>query len=165
MKTAIIYASKHGTTETVAVSIADKLLDTNEVELFSLKKTPNPDISGFDAVILGTCIYAGQASNKMKTFCRANETALSQKKIGLFVCGMHPDKTEQEKELNDAYSEILHKNAVASGFMGGNFLFDRLNFFERLIVKKVAKTTTTVLRIDWEVINEFVEKIKNNRNE
>ena len=158
MKIAIIYASKHGTTEKVATSIADKLRETNEVELFSLKKNANPDISGFDTIILGSSIYAGQASGKMKSFCKANETVLLQKKLALFVCGMHPDKEEQEKELKNAYSEDLQKKAMATGFLGGEFLFEKMNFFERIIIKKIAKTTNSVHQIDSEAIDNFITK-------
>ena len=160
MKTAIIYASKHGTTEKVAVSIAEKLKETNEVEIFSLNKIINPDINGFETIILGTSIYASQASGKMKDFCRTNESVLLQKKTGLFVCGMHPDKEQQEKELKDAYPEVLQKSAAATGFMGGEFLFEKLNFFEKFIIKKIAKTTTSVSRIDWKVVDEFIKKVK-----
>jgi len=165
MKITIIYASKHGTTEKVAASIAEKLKETNEIELFSLKKTSNPDISGFDAVILGSSIYAGQASKKMKTFCQKNQSVLLQKKTGLFVCGMHPDKEQKEKELKDAYSEELQRDAVATGFMGGAFLFEKMNFFERMIIKKIAKTTTSVQQIDWEAVDEFVKKINHGKDE
>jgi len=157
---AIIYSSKHGTTEKVAHAIAEKLSGTNEIKLFSLKKNPNPDITGFDTVILGSSVYVGQASEKMKNFCKANESALLQKKTGLFVCGMHPDKEEQEKELKGSYSEILRENAIATGFFGGEFLFERMNFFERLIIKKIAKSTTSVHKIDWEAVDGFVEKLK-----
>ena len=160
MKIAIIYASKHGTTEKVAAAIAEKLMDVNEVELFSLKKNPNLDISKFDMVILGSSIYAGQASQTIKAFCKLNESVLLQKKIGLFVCGMHPDKEQQEKELKDAYPEILQKNATAAGFLGGAFLFEDMNFFERFIIKKIAKTTSSVQRIDWEAVDWFIEKLK-----
>jgi menaquinone-dependent protoporphyrinogen oxidase len=159
MKIAIIYASKHGTTEKVAGSIADKLMGTNEVELFSLNKNANPDISGFDMVILGSSIYAGQASGKMKSFCKANESVLLQKKTGLFVCGMHPDKEQQEKELNEAYPDILLKKAKATGFLGGEFLFEKMNFFERMIIKKIAKTESSVSQINWDAINDFCKKI------
>ena len=155
MKIAIIYASKHGTTEKVARSIAEKLSG----ELFSLRNNQNPDISGFETVILGSSVYAGQASGKMKEFCKANEPVLLHKKIGLFVCGMHPDKEQREKELKDAYSEALHEKAVASGFFGGEFLFEKMNFVERLIIKKIAKTTKSISQIDWEAINGFLEKI------
>ena len=160
MKTAIIYASKYGTTETVAVSIAEKLKEKNEVEIFPLNKNSNPDISGFEAVILGTPVYAGQALNKMKTFCKANETMLLQKKTGLFVCGMEPDKTKQENELKEAYPETLQKNATTTAFLGGAFQFEKMNFVERMIIKKIAKTTMSVQRIDEEAINAFVAQLK-----
>jgi len=156
MKAAIIYASKHGTTEKVANSIAEKLSG----ELFSLNKNPNPDISEFETIILGSSIYAGQASGKMKAFCKANESVLLQKKIGLFVCGMQPIKEQREKELKDAYSEALHEKSVASGFLGGEFLFEKMNFFERLIIKKIAKTTESVQQIDWDAVDDFVKKIE-----
>ena len=160
MKTTIIYTSKHGTTEEVAQTISEKLKGTNEVTLISLKKNPNPDISAFEAVILGAPIYAGQVSGKMKTFCKANETILLQKKTGLFVCGMNPDKKEQEKELNDAYPEVLQEKAVTTGFLGGKFLFEKMNFFERLIIKKIAKTETSVHRIDRDAVDGFVKKFQ-----
>ena len=159
MKIAIIYVSKYGTTEKVAGIIAGKLKETNEVELFSLKKNARHDISGFEMAILGSSIYAGQASGKMKTFCKENEAVLLQKKIALFVCGMHPKQEEREKELKDAYSEALHEKADATGFLGGAFLFERMNFFERFIIKKIAKTNTSVYRIDKEAIEHFVEKM------
>jgi len=159
MKTAIIYASKHGTTEKVARSIAEKLMKASEIEMFSLKKNPNFYISEFETVILGSSIYAGQASRKMKAFCKANESVLLQKKIGLFVCGMHPDKEQQEKELKEAYPEILQEKAVATGFLGGEFLFEQLNFLERLIIKEVAKENSSVHQIDWKAIDSFVGKL------
>jgi menaquinone-dependent protoporphyrinogen oxidase len=160
MKIAIIYASKYGTTEKVAGSIADKLKETNEVELFSLKNNPKPDISAFEMVIIGSSVYAGQASKKMKTFCKEHESLLLQKKIGLFVCGMHPDKEEQEKELKNAFPEVLLKKSEATSFLGGEYLFEQMNFFERMIIKKIAKTTDNVQQIDWEKIDEFAKKIQ-----
>ncbi|MCL2412931.1 MAG: flavodoxin domain-containing protein [Bacteroidales bacterium] len=161
MKTAIIYATKHGTTEKVAGMIAEKLKNSNEVELFSLNKNANPDISEFEMIILGTSIYAGSASKKMKRFCQTNEQVLLQKKLGLLVCGMEPTKEKQDQELNDAYPEILHKNAAATGFMGGAFLFEKMNFFERFIIKKIAKTATSVHQIDENAMDEFVKKLQN----
>ena len=159
MKTAIIYSSKYGTTEKVAISIAEKLKDTNEAEIFSLKKNPTPDINGFETVILGTPVYAGKASNKMKKFCNANEAVLIKKKTALFVCGMEPDKTKQQNELKEAYPEALQKNATVTGFLGGAFLFEKMNFFERMIIKKIAKTTTSVQRINEKGIENFARQL------
>ena len=159
MKTAIIYSSKHGTTEKVAAIIADKLKESNEVELFSLNKNANPDINAFESVIIGSPIYAGQASKKVKNFCVTNESLLLQKKIGLFVCGMEPTPEKREQELKDAYSEELFKNAVSTGFLGGAFIFEQMNFFERLIIKKIAKTDKSVQKIETEAVVNFIKNL------
>ncbi|MCL2436166.1 MAG: flavodoxin domain-containing protein [Lentimicrobiaceae bacterium] len=160
MKIAIIYASKYGTTEKVAGSIAGKLNKVNEVELFSLKKNPQPDISAFEMVIIGSSIYMGQASKKVKAFCKENESLLLQKKIGLFVCGMHPNEEEREKELQNAFPEVLLKNSSATHFLGGAYLFEQMNFLERMIIKKIAKTTENVEQVDWEKVEEFVKELE-----
>jgi len=158
MKIAIVYASKHGTTEKVAASIAEKLSVIGEVKMISLKKNKKPDIGGYDLVILGASIYVGKASKKMKRFCMENESVLLQKRTGLFVCGMHPDKAEQENELKNAYPEVLLEKAESTGFLGGEFLFDKMNFLERAIIKKIAKTESSVNRINWEAVYHFVRK-------
>ena len=160
MKIAIVYVSKYGTTEKVAASIAEKLTENNEVELFALNKNANPNVNDFEVVIIGTPIYAGQAAKKIKAFCQTNETVLLQKKTGLFICGMEVDKDKIDSELKNAYSEVLQKSAVATAFLGGAFLFERMNFFERLIIKKIAKTTTSVQRIEEEAINKFVKALQ-----
>jgi len=161
LKTVLIYDSKYGTTEKVAASIAEKLMETNEVECFSLKKNPNPDISSFEVVILGTPVYAGQPSKKMKAFCKKNEPVLLEKKIGLFICGMEPYREKREKELKEAFPVALQEKAHVVAFLGGAFLFEQMNFFERLIIRKIAKTNTTVQRILWDDVNDFILKILN----
>ena len=160
MRVAIIYVSKHGTTEKVAGLIAEKLTGSNEVELFSLTKKSTPDISRYEMVILGSAVYAGNVSGKMKAFCKANESVLLQKKMGLFVCGMHPQKEQREKELQDAYPATLQQKAEATGFLGGEFLFEQMNFFERFIIKRISKVNRTVHRIDKDTIDEFALKLK-----
>ena len=84
MKTAIIYYSKHGTTERVTHLIGEKL--TNKVDYISLKECPRPDIRTYDRIILGTAIYAGSPNRKITQFCHNNQLLLEQKVIGLFIC-------------------------------------------------------------------------------
>jgi menaquinone-dependent protoporphyrinogen oxidase len=157
MKIAIVYDSKYGVTEKIANTIAGKL--TEGAALFSLKDNPNPDISGFEIVILGTPIYAGQASKIMIKYCKTNESVLLQKKIGLFVCGMEPDQEKREQELKNAYPSVLQEKATAAGFLGGAFLFEEMNFFERAIIKKIAKVSESVDGILQDEIDHFAEKI------
>ncbi len=160
MKIIIIYSSKYGTTENIAGMIASKLSDSHEVELTNLKDNPRPDFSGYEFVILGTPVYANQPNKKMKAFCLTNEPVLLQKKLSFFVCGMEPDPAKRIKELEDAYPEALRSQAIATGFLGGAFLFEKMNFAERFIIKKIAKTDKTVQSILPNAIDDFVNKIK-----
>ena len=158
MKTAIIYASKYGMTEKVARRIGENL--QTDVTLFSLKDTPAPDIREFDTIILGTSIYAGQPSKKMKVFCSGNEAALLQKQLGLFVCGMEPSPEGRKRETDAAYPEALRKHAAVVSFLGGEFLFKSMNWLHRFIAQKIAKTKTPVSLIDVAGIDDFVKKLR-----
>ena len=158
MKTAIIYYSKHGTTERVAHLIGEKL--SPEPEYISLKEFHNPDIQGYDRIILGTSIYAGHPGRLMSKFCNKNRAQLEQKIIALFICGMND--TQEVEQLKKAFPEYLHSNAVAEAILGGEFLFDKMNFIERFLTKKIAKVNSSVSKLRYDAINEFTSQIKDN---
>lgn len=137
MKTLIIYDSKHGSTEGCARQLAEKL--TGETKLHQLGSKAMPDLSDFDQLIIGSPIYMGQASKKVKAFCETNAGLLLEKPLGLYVCGMADGEAATE-ELHKTYSSQLIEHALAAEFFGGAFNFDRMNFFERFIIKKVSKS-------------------------
>jgi menaquinone-dependent protoporphyrinogen oxidase len=153
MKTAIIFTSKHGTTAKVAQMIVRRL---NQVLTIDLKKDKHPDINLFDGIILGTSIYAGTSSKTMQRFCKENFEILKKKRLALFVCGMEPDSAKQQQELTNAYPQELYEYAVSSCFSGGEFLFEKMNFFERAIIKRIAKTDKSVSSFKEDEIDRFV---------
>ena len=51
------------------------------------------------------------------------------------------------------------ESKLSPGFLGDAFLFELMNFFERFIIKRIAKTTTSVERIEDEKIEGFVGKL------
>jgi menaquinone-dependent protoporphyrinogen oxidase len=159
MKTAIIYTSKHGTTEKVSQMIAARLTG-NQVSVIDLKKEKHPNISSFEGIILGTSVYAGTPSKAMQRFCKNNSRILTQKRLALFVCGMELDETKQQQELTNAYPQELHGYAVSTCFAGGEFLFEKMNFFERAIIKRIAKTDKSVSQIREDEIDKLVTDYK-----
>jgi menaquinone-dependent protoporphyrinogen oxidase len=58
------------------------------------------------------------------------------------------------------YPETLKKHAIAHGCFGGEFLMDKMNFLQRVIVKKISGVDKTVSQIDFEAIQNFAEMIK-----
>lgn len=154
---AIVFMSKHGTTQKVALKIYEKL-NNPEVELIDLRKYKNLDISGYSTIIIGGSIHAGMIQKRIKTFCESNLEDLLKKRIALFLCCMEEgDKAREQFEL--AYPEALRKHSLKNEIIGGEFLFDKMNFFERAIVKKIAGVKENVSKIDEQKIIEFSENI------
>jgi menaquinone-dependent protoporphyrinogen oxidase len=69
MKIAILYISKHGTTEKIARQIAVGLSE-QESKVIDIKKHPHPDLEQFEFIVLGSSIYAGKIQQRMDSFCR-----------------------------------------------------------------------------------------------
>jgi len=157
MKTAIIYASSHGTTEKVAKQIQHGL-GIERTQLINLKTTKTLDLSLFDTLVIGGSIHAGQMQSKVKRFCKKNMVDLLQKRVGLFMVGMN--EPQFETEFNKAFPELLRKHAITSKCVGGEFLFEKMNFIEKLIVKKVSGISHNVSKIDDSKISELVYDIK-----
>lgn len=158
MKTAIIYASSHGTTAKVAAQIQNGL-QAEHTRLINLKETQAVDLSLFDTVIIGGSVHAGQMQGRVKKFCKKNLLDLLQKRVGLFMVGMN--EPEFENEFNNAFPELLRKHAIVSKCVGGEFLFEKMNFFEKLIVKKVSGITQNISKIDENKIAELVCEVNN----
>lgn len=156
MKTAIIYYSKHGTTERVAYLIGESL--SHKVDYISLRESPKPDIRTYERIILGTSIYAGTPGRKVSQFCNKNRSLLEEKVIGLFICCMN--KKQELEEMNNAFPEYLQKVAITKAILGGEFLFDKMNCIERFITRKIAKIEFSVSCLRYNAIREFAIQIE-----
>jgi len=156
MKTIIIYGTKHGCTEKCAKILSEKL--TGKIDLYNLKEKKDIDISQYDKVIIGGSMYIGKIRKEVSEFCLKNLSILKDKKLGLFICCMG-EGDSVEKQLNEAFPQELIENAVAKESFGGEFIFKKMNFLERLIVKKVSKIEKDVSNISDEKISYFAQLI------
>lgn len=156
MKTAIIYTSKHGTTEKVAGMIND--FASGSTELINLKKVKDIDLEQFEKVIIGGSIHAGKVQNRIAKFCEKHNAELMKKKLGFFLSCMEEDKAQEQ--FNNAYPEPLRKHAMSNKITGGEILLDRMNFLERYMVKKVGKMTESVSKIKEDKIRELVTEME-----
>jgi len=156
MKTLIVYMSSHGCTERAAGLLGGKL--PGETIQVNLKKDRVPHLGDFDAIIVGGSIHAGRIQGKVRKFCKKNMDRLLQKKLGLFICCMEQGESAK-RQFEEAFPEELRNHASASGFFGGEFDFDKMNFFQRKIVKKVAGIEESVSRFNGEAVAAFAEKI------
>lgn len=156
MKTIIIYATKHGFTKKCCEKLSEKL--NGQVELYNLKENKTVELVQYDKVIIGGSVYVGQIQKEVKEFCLKHIDELKKKKLGLFICGM-VEEDKAAEELNNFFSEELINSAVVKGNFGGEFIFSKMNFFERFIIKKIAKTSKDISNFKEENVNKFAEKI------
>ena len=157
MKTAIIYSTTHGTTEKVALRMKE-LAGPENTFLFNLKEGVPFDLDAFETIIIGGSIHAGMLQKKVKDFCKQYTLELLQKPLGLFLCGMNEPEYKAQMERN--FPEILRQHATAMDTIGGEFLFDRMNFFQKLIVKKISGISESMHKINDEKIHEFILGMK-----
>jgi menaquinone-dependent protoporphyrinogen oxidase len=156
MSTLIVYITTHGCTEKAAQMLKEQLKD--DVTIVNLKKSSRPDLSSFDTIIIGGSIHAGRIQGRVKRFCQAHLDTLKQKRLGLFLCCMEEGDTAQ-KQFDEAFPAELRTHAAVTGLFGGEFDFDKMSFFYRAIIKKMAGTTENVSKIKKDNIHQFAAKL------
>ena len=154
MATLIVFRSMHGCVESLAGKLQESLKD--DAVAVNLKTNSHPALEGYDTVIVGGSIHAGKVQGSVKTFCEKNLDTLLQKKVGLFLSCMEEGDSAQ-MQFDNAFPEQLREHAAATGLFGGAFNFEKMNFFVKAIIKKMAKTDKSVSKIDEKAIGAFVE--------
>jgi len=157
MKTLIIYATSHGCTEKAVKELSQKL--SGEITALDLKQIKSPSLFEFDRIIIGGSIHAGLIQKRIRNFCSANLEQLKSKEIGLFICCMYEAEIARE-EIKNAFPEELHQMAKTEAIFGGEYNFDKMNFVEKLLVKKIAKVRESVSNIDHDSIDRFANRME-----
>jgi menaquinone-dependent protoporphyrinogen oxidase len=157
MKTAIIYATKHGCTEKCALTLKSEL--SGETELFNIKTKPKFQFDKYDTILIGGSIHAGTIQRSIQKFCRNHLKPLLRKKIGLFLCCMEKGE-KAEEQFQNAFPEQLRDHAKAKGCFGGAFNFDKMNFIEKAIIKKVGKIDHNISTVSEESMQQFIKEIQ-----
>lgn len=159
MKRIIVFASSHGTTEKASRLLSEYL--SGDVELVNLKKNPSPNIESYDSVIIGGSIHAGSLQAKVKKFIKQNQNVLLNKEIGLFICCMH-EGDEAKSQFEKAFTQELREISISNSLFGGEFIFTKMNFIEKQIVKKVSGINNDTSKIDVNAIKEFADRFNAN---
>ena len=160
MKTLIVYAGKYGATAQAAELLKKAL--KNDAEVWDAGKG-DIDPSGYENVVLGGSIYAGSLRKPMKQFVEKHKTVLEQKPLGLFiVCGSPSEAAKKYFEIG--YGAELTAKAIAKGVFGGMFQFEKMNFFERFIIKQMqkGKEDSSQNKIDEAAIESFARELEEN---
>ena len=124
MKVLIVYGTRYGTAAEIAEEIG-KVIENEgiDVDLVDSKSIKNYDIFPYDMIIVGSGIKIGKWTKGSLKFLENNKSALSNKKVALFVtCGaanMEESISEgQEKYLDEVALKYLSGKPVSMGLFG-----------------------------------------------
>lgn len=101
-KVLVAYASKYGSTQEVAMAIADTLRDSGfEVDLQPMRKVRA--LEGYATVVLGAAIYYGLWHKDALNFLARNEDALTRRPLAIFALG---PTSKDEKEMQGSRAQL-----------------------------------------------------------
>ncbi|MBN1499894.1 MAG: flavodoxin domain-containing protein [Spirochaetes bacterium] len=156
MSTLVVFSSRHGAAKYAAERIAGKL--TGDFIIADLDRKKNISPEDFETIIVGGSVYAGRIRSSVSAFVKKHEQILLSRKTGLFIVCMSPPEKVQHY-FNDFFGKPLSEQCSVKSIFGGKYDFQKMNFFEKLIIKKISGFNKTVSTIDEELISEFVKKL------
>jgi menaquinone-dependent protoporphyrinogen oxidase len=101
MKVLITAATRHGSTFEIASGIEDVLHNAGIETVLTVPERVT-DLTGYDAVILGSAVYAGHWLEPAKQFASRNLSALLTRPVWLFSSGPTGDPAKPAEEPADA---------------------------------------------------------------
>src|SRR5687768_11542531 len=101
MKVLVTAASRHGSTAEIATIIAG-ILQGSDIEAVVLAPEAVASVVGYDAVILGSAVYAGQWLEPARGFVRLHADDLATRPVFLFSSGPLGYASRPPVELADA---------------------------------------------------------------
>ncbi|HEX2694210.1 MAG TPA: flavodoxin domain-containing protein [Acidobacteriota bacterium] len=155
-KTLVVFATKHGCTEQCAGKLGAAL--SGEVVTLNIKDAGKIDLAAYDAVAVGGSIHAGKVQRSVQDFCAKHQESLKGKRLGLFICCME-EGAKADEEFAAAFPKELVEAAAAKGLFGGALDLERMNWLEKALIKKMAKITASVSKINEGSIAAFARAL------
>ena len=156
MKVLVTAASKHGATAEIA-SIIGAVLETEHIDADVRAPGEVGRLEEYDAVVLGSGVYAGHWLRPAKEFVDRHVDELRERPLFLFSSGPvgePPRETDEPAEI-DALDAATHP--VDHQIFGGRLTPSQLGPFEKLVIK-VVKAPMLDDR-PWDEISDWAKEI------
>jgi len=158
-KILVTYGTKTGSTAEIASRITDVLREKNHiVDLLSVEKVTN--LHGYDTIILGSAVRAGNVLPEVAIFVDRNQAILKEKNFHMFlVCMTLKDDTADNRKIVSGYLQPIREltDPDCEGMFAGVMDYSKLNFFEKMLAKALKAPEGDFRK--WDLITEWAEEI------
>jgi menaquinone-dependent protoporphyrinogen oxidase len=155
MSILILYNSKHGAVKEVVSmmkNISGEQIDIRELD----SHISGSDIEKYDSLIVGGSIHMGKVQKRIIRFCKNYSHFFKEKKSGIFLCTL-TDPKEAEHYIEENFPADVIKACQAIGLFGGAIHFEKMNFLEKAMMKKITHQDQSFSKIDTDRIAAFIE--------
>ena len=132
MRVLVTAASKHGATLEIASAIADKIREAN-MDVDCLAPDSVREVDAYDAVVIGSAVYAGHWMSPARAFVDRHAAQLSQRPVWLFSSGPVGDPPKPDEELVEIEPMVRRLGARGHRTFSGRLDPDALGFVERAL--------------------------------
>ena len=161
MKVLVAYGSKYGATTEIAERIGTVLRETGfEVSVRSAELAG--DVREFDAVILGSAVYAGHWIKEAVEFLETNQEALCTRPVWFFSSGPTGEGDPVERmhgwrfpEPQQAIADRIKPRQIT--LFHGKIDLNKMHFGERLIIRALGAPVGDFR--DWNAITAWARNI------
>lgn len=153
----VAVASRHGGTAGIAADLAAALGETPGVSAVVVPVAQQPDPASFDAVVLGSAVYAGRWLDPAREYAATHAAQLRVRPVWLFSSGpigeppFPPDEPHDMRPLGDLVGARGH--AVFPGRLDPTVL----SFGERAMVTAMRAPLGDFR--DWEAVRAWTEEV------
>ena len=152
----IAVASKHGATSEIGKAVASALAEEGiDAEVQPPERVAAVD--SFDAVVIGSGVYAGHWLKPAKRFVEHHGATLRKRAVWLFSSGPLGEPPAPSAEPVDVAALVEMTGALGHRIFAGRLASDGLSFGERALVK-IVRAPYGDFR-DWPEIAEWAREI------
>ncbi len=135
MNGAVLYRSRYGSTGQYAKWLSESL----QAKLIDVKETRLTDLIPFDYLVFCSPVYYGKLL--ISGFIKKNWRLLKDKRVYLLAVGGMDEnaKDDIKNMLNANFDQKFSDYHITWFYSGGRMKIEKLGFFERFLIKKLAK--------------------------
>jgi menaquinone-dependent protoporphyrinogen oxidase len=161
MNVLVVYGSKHGSTQGIAEGIAETLRTAGHQAVARPVEAAG-ELAGYDAVVVGSAVYAGRWTQEGTEFVRRHRAMLANRPVWLFSSGpigtmatkYEPAEPKGIAALRRAVSPRDHR-VFAGAWDRSKLDPTKLGFAERLVAKRLPQGDFR----DWAAIHAWAVSI------
>jgi menaquinone-dependent protoporphyrinogen oxidase len=171
-KVLILYATREGQTEKIARRIAETLdAEGHEARLVDADRMTPPELTDFQAVVVGAPIHSGGYPRSIAHFVREHRQLLEKipsafVSVGLAVCSRTHDGQAQSRELVDKFLKSTGWHPERVELVAGALPYSKYNFLIRFIMRRISAkeggdtdTSRDYEYTDWKAVDRFAREL------